>query len=176
MSKPSKPKKHGAGTAASDGRRLLRRGAIVLAVAAVVGLNIWLNEPENATPEDNHRPVETNAAPVAAGSGAAKTKPAFQPLLGRWQRPDGGYVIEIKSADDSGKLAAAYFNPNPIHMARAEAEQEGAAVDVFIELRDANYPGSTYTLAYDPANDQLKGIYFQAVAREKYEIYFERLK
>jgi len=34
---------------------------------------------------------------------------------------------------------------------------------VFIELRDVNYPGSTYSLTYEPASDQLKGIYYQAV-------------
>ena len=51
-----------------------------------------------------------------------------------------------------------------------------SAVKVFLELRDVNYPGSTYMLTYDSVSDQLKGIYFQAVAREKYEILFERMK
>jgi hypothetical protein len=51
-----------------------------------------------------------------------------------------------------------------------------SAVKVFLELLDVNYPCSTYMLTYDSVSDQLKGIYFQAVAREKYEILFERMK
>ena len=37
-------------------------------------------------------------------------------------------------------------------------------------------PGSTYTLTYDPAKDVLRGVYYQAVARQRYDIYFERAK
>jgi hypothetical protein len=37
-----------------------------------------------------------------------------------------------------------------------------------------NYPGSTYTLRYDAATDQLKGIYFQAAQGAQYEVYFAR--
>ena len=47
---------------------------------------------------------------------------------------------------------------------------------VFIELRDVNYPGSTYTLAYDVKTDRLVGRYFQAVAGETFDVYFVRLK
>ena len=73
-------------------------------------------------------------------------------------------------------MDAAYFNPKPIHVARAEASRSGAAIKVFIELRDVNYPGSTYTLTYEPGSDQLKGIYFQAVQQQSYEVVFVRLK
>jgi hypothetical protein len=45
---------------------------------------------------------------------------------------------------------------------------------VFIELRDVNYPGSKYSLRYDPAADQLKGFYFQAIEQQLYEIEFIR--
>ena len=45
---------------------------------------------------------------------------------------------------------------------------------MFIELRDVNYPGSTYTLTYDPATDQLSGNYFQAVRRENFDVVFVR--
>ena len=40
----------------------------------------------------------------------------FQPLMGRWQRTDGGYVIEIGRIDADGKLTAGYFNPRPINV------------------------------------------------------------
>ncbi len=91
-------------------------------------------------------------------------------------RSDGDYTIEIKSVGPSGAMDAGYFNPQPIHVAKAQATQEGGVAKVFIELRDVNYPGSSYTLLYAAANDQLKGTYFQAVSQESYDIYFERVK
>ncbi len=106
----------------------------------------------------------------------AEASPDWQKLKGKWLRPDGGYIIEIKRVDDSGKMEAAYFNPKPIHVARAEASRVGGILRVFIELRDVNYPGSTYTLTYEPGSDQLKGIYFQAVQKQSYDVVFTRLK
>ncbi|HOW96809.1 MAG TPA: hypothetical protein P5567_08625 [Kiritimatiellia bacterium] len=102
--------------------------------------------------------------------------PDFGTLAGRWVRPDGGYVVEIKAVGKDGALEAAYFNPKPIHVAVARAFTEAGALNVFIELRDENYPGSTYTLAYDPAADQLQGLYYQAVMGQRFEVYFERIK
>lgn len=113
------------------------------------------------------------ATDLADGTGAPR--PVYQKLLGKWVRPDGGYVIEIKSVDENGKLEAGYFNPRPIHVARAEASGQDSMIKVLIELRDVNYPGSTYTLAYDSTADQLKGVYFQAVERQQYEIFFVRM-
>jgi hypothetical protein len=97
-------------------------------------------------------------------------------LQGRWLRPDGGYVLEIKSVAADGRLDAAYFNPRPIHVAEARASREGSTIKVTIELRDENYPGSTYNLGYDPQSDRLSGDYYQAVAREHYPIFFVRMK
>jgi hypothetical protein len=71
---------------------------------------------------------------------------------------------------------AAYFNPKPIQVSKAEATGEGAATKVFIELRDAGYPGCTYTLAYDPQTDQLRGIYFQAALGQNFDVVFFRIK
>jgi hypothetical protein len=45
----------------------------------------------------------------------------FRPLIGRWQRTDGGYVIEIKRVATDGTMQAAYFNPRPINVSRATA-------------------------------------------------------
>ena len=78
--------------------------------------------------------------------------------------------------ESGGRMNAAYFNPRPINVAKAEASQGGGTVSVFIELRDVNYPGSTYNLTYDPANDCLKGIYFQAAIRQTFDVYFIRLQ
>jgi hypothetical protein len=63
----------------------------------------------------------------------------------------------------------AYLNPRPIHVGFAKATHEGSKLKVFVELQAPNYPGSTYTLTYDPRRDQLSGIYFQAVQQQIYE-------
>jgi len=97
-------------------------------------------------------------------------------LQGRWLRPDGGYVLEIKGVAVDGRLDAAYFNPRPIQVAEARASREGSTIKVYIELRDENYPGSTYNLRFDPQSDRLSGDYYQAVAREHYPIFFVRMK
>jgi uncharacterized protein (DUF2147 family) len=119
------------------------------------------------------------APPAAAqqpSTSAAKANPAFEKLKGRWLRDSGGYTIEIRSVGPGGKLEAAYFNPRSIHVGKADASQQGGVLKVLIELRDVNYPGSTYTLAYDAKSDRLVGRYYQAVARETFDVYFVRLK
>lgn len=104
------------------------------------------------------------------------TNGGFDALNGRWHRPDGGYILEIRSVDASGKIDGMYLNPKPINIAKAEATRDGSAVKVFVELRAANYPGSTYTLTYDPQQDQLRGNYFQAVEQQNFNVYFVRTK
>jgi len=101
---------------------------------------------------------------------------SFQRLEGRWVRPDGGYILELRTIKKDGSLTAAYFNPKPIKVFRAEASLKGGRTHLFIELRDANYPGSTYNLLYDPMSDRLKGTYFQAVERLSFDIEFVRAK
>lgn len=104
----------------------------------------------------------------------AQVDSAFSALPGRWVRPDGGYVINIRRVDADGKLDADYANPNPLPFSRAEATRDGKTIRLFFELRAGGYNGSTYKLTYDPANDVLRGVYFQAVAQQKFDIYFNR--
>ena len=111
-----------------------------------------------------------------APTAARKPTPAIEKVRGRWLRDTGGYIIEIRNVEAGGKLEAAYFNPRSIHVGRAQAVEQGGVVKVSVELRDANYPGSTYTLTYDPKNDRLVGRYFQAVTGETFDVYFVRLK
>jgi hypothetical protein len=106
----------------------------------------------------------------------AQDKPDFAALKGRWVRTDGGYVIEIQNVGADGQMQAAYFNPKPINVSRAEAKRSGAAVTIFIELRAPGYPGSTYTLIHDPKSDELKGIYHQAVLQQNFDVVFVRGK
>jgi len=100
----------------------------------------------------------------------------FDTLNGRWLRLDGGYILEIRAVDPSGKIDAVYLNPKPINIAKADATRDGSILKVFVELRAPNYPGSTYTLTYDPQQDQLKGIYFQAVQQQRFDVSFVRMK
>jgi hypothetical protein len=104
------------------------------------------------------------------------TIPGFGTLTGRWLRLDGTYVLEIRSVAASGSVDATYLNPEPVNVARAEATREGSALKVFVELQAPGYPGSTYTLTYDPRNDQLTGVYYQAVLQQRFDVRFVRLK
>jgi len=114
---------------------------------------------------------QTNAAPAAAAA-----SPELAKLVGQWERPDGGYVLEIKSIDSSGKADVAYYNPNPINVSRAVAWRENGVSKLVVELRDTGYPGCTYTLDFKPESDQLAGQYFQAAQQQTYEVVFSRLK
>ena len=84
--------------------------------------------------------------------------------------------VRCDQLDASGKIDAVYLNPQPINIATAEATRDGSTVKVFVELRAPNYPGSTYTLTYDQEHDQLRGIYFQAVEQQSFNIFFVRMK
>ena len=115
-------------------------------------------------------------APATTGAAipAAADKSGLEVLKGAWIRPDGGYTIAIKSIGPNGALEAMYFNPNQLPFAKAQATREGATLRVFLELQAGGYGGSTYDLTYDPATDRLKGLYYQAVAKQKFEVYFAR--
>jgi hypothetical protein len=55
------------------------------------------------------------------GTSASAPESPYAPLLGRWLRPDGGYVLAINRVDPDGTADAAYYNPNPIRVSRAMA-------------------------------------------------------
>lgn len=112
----------------------------------------------------------------AAASLATAADSAFEKLEGRWRRPDGGYVLEIRKVQGAGAMEAAYLNPRPINVSKARATKDGSTLRVFVELRAPNYPGSTYTLAYDPKRDQLYGVYYQALEGKSFDVVFERMK
>jgi len=122
------------------------------------------------------QPTTTPTATNAMGSGSGAVRMEFQKLSGKWLRPDGGYVLEIKTVAADGKMEAAYYNPGVIHVSKALALQEGATTKVFVELQDVNYPGCTYSLTYDPKTDQLYGLYFQAAIQQTFDVTFGRLK
>lgn len=111
-----------------------------------------------------------------AGEVSASQKPGPEQLVGEWVRTDGGYILKILSTSGNGKLEAGYYNPNPINVGRAEWQLKDNNLMITVELRDENYPGSTYTLNYLPAEDALVGNYYQAVERVNFNVGFIRKK
>ena len=124
-------------------------------------------------------------SPLIAGAASAqggkdpKQSPGevdAQRLVGRWVRSDGGYVLEFREVHEGGSIKAAYFNPRPINVSQAVWARRGGNITLLVELRDVNYPGSTYNLEYDAKSDRLKGTYFQAVERQTFDVQFMRAK
>lgn len=120
--------------------------------------------------------VSSHAAAQNANGKGKAAQSDFNRVEGKWMRPDGGYILELKGLGKDGTLKAAYFNPRPINVARAELSRKDGKLTVFVELRDVNYPGSKYNLHYDPKSDRLIGTYFQAVEKQTYDIEFVRVK
>ncbi len=118
-------------------------------------------------------------AETASAGEPEKQSPAqidFKRLEGRWVRPDGGYVLELRDIKNGGRLKAAYFNPRPIKVFGAKWNRREGKINLSVELRDINYPGSKYNLKYDPVSDVLQGTYFQAVEKQTFDVRFVRMK
>ncbi len=138
----------------------------VVILAAVVGVIFWMNKRDNQTINNSASTPPTNV----------QAKANKDLLIGRWVRTDseGNYFIEIKSAGVDGKLEASYFNPSPIKVGRAGWEKKNNILVVVVELRDVNYPGSTYTLNFIPSENRMTGNYYQAVEGTNFEVEFVR--
>ena len=120
--------------------------------------------------------VAQNASPAVPGK-ATPSAPAtvgFNLLKGTWVRPDGGYRIVIGGVGADGRIDATYYNPSQLPFATAQASMNGTQLRAAFELRAGGYDGSTYDLTYDPASDRLSGVYFQAVIKQKFDVYFVR--
>jgi hypothetical protein len=118
-------------------------------------------------------------ASSAGGTGGTPTiTPATAPvpekLVGKWQRTDGDYALDVRRVWPDGRAEVAYANPGPINVSRAEVKEDAGRVVLVVELRDVNYPGSTYTLAYEPGQDALMGTYYQPALGQTYEVEFRR--
>ena len=118
--------------------------------------------------------MNRSATEPAATISPKKETPGFDRLVGSWVRPDGGYVIEISKIYPDGKVDAAYFNPRSIHVSRSTVSEKDGLIELFMELQGQGYPGSTYTLKYNPEYDAMVGIYFQAVIQQPFEVIFQR--
>ena len=120
--------------------------------------------------------LNRSATEPAATVPQKKETPDFDRLVGNWVRPDGGYVIEISKIYPDGKVDAAYFNPQSIHVSRSTVSEKDGIIELFIELQGKGYPGSTYTLKYNPEYDAMVGIYFQAAIQQPFDVIFQRKK
>ena len=148
------------------------RRQILIATALFGGLAFASAQAETpSTSLGAGLPKMTTDSPAAVAYGP---QAGFGVLAGRWVRPDGGYVISIKSVGAGGRLDASYANPGPLPFYTAEATRDGSTLKLFFELRAGGYNSSTYTLTYYAASDQLKGVYYQAVIRQKFEVVFDR--
>jgi hypothetical protein len=166
---------------------------IVFLVGA--GVLVWLlfssfrvPPPTVAGPATEDLPAMAQAGGVAAPANPlTETAPVATPLsdalrqklLGRWQRTDAEYAIEIRLVRPDGVTDARYYNPfnqRSIHVAKASVASPAGGAEFFMELQDVGYPGSTYTLRYDEPGDQLVGIYYQAAMRESYDVVFQRMR
>jgi len=81
-------------------------------------------------------------------------------------RPDGGYILELREIKKDGSLNGSLLQSRPIKVFSAKWSRKGETINLFVELRDVNYPGSKYNLQYDPKSGYLKGTYFQAVEKQ----------
>jgi hypothetical protein len=104
-----------------------------------------------------------------------KSKPLdYENLIGKWVRPDGGYVLDIKSFQPDGKVEMAYLNPKPINVSKAQADMKAGKIELFIELRDQHYPGNYYTLTFDSQANRLVGVYHHLGLNQDFDVYFIR--
>lgn len=148
--------------------------ALVVATAACRKSESTASAPAAASPASSTAPT-TPAANAPAAKSAEKPVPdAVKKLLGRWLRTDGGYVLELKGADVSGVVQAAYYNPKPINVSRAIWMQGAQGLQVMVELNDVGYPGATYVLSHDAQTDRLVGQYNQPAMQQSFDIEFLR--
>jgi hypothetical protein len=145
-------------------RLIIFAGAISIVIAAA-GWFVWRSQTAE---------VEQPTS-LVRNKTTAVTAEQIKTIVGRWRRPDGGYVLEIRGlGDGAGELDAGYFNPRPINVSEARVVTSGRGLHVFVELRDEGYPGATYQLVHDAAKDQLTGVYHQPSVNQSFDVYFVR--
>jgi hypothetical protein len=148
--------------------------ALLIMGCVVISIGIYLVAGKKFDFISNKSTVEDEKATLRVASDNMHYD--FRKLIGRWLRPDGGYVIDIRKIHADGKVDAGYYNPQPINVSRAEAIGENSGIKLFIELRDVGYPGSTYTLIYNPQKDMMFGLYYQAAMGQNFDVVFVRTK
>ncbi|MGO8691976.1 MAG: hypothetical protein ACLQLG_20335 [Thermoguttaceae bacterium] len=142
-------------------------GILILSLAGVAAVLVYYFH--------NGSDGDTVASSPAAAAGAPLSAAQRRALVGRWRRGDANYVLEIRAVAADGGIDAAYLNPRPIHVAKAQASAADGKISVVAELRDRLYPGSYYTLVYDPHDDRLAGIYHHLGIHQDFDVFFTRI-
>jgi hypothetical protein len=156
----------------------VRRVSVLIATLVLaVGIVATVVLLRGRQPEGMGLPLPSSpTSDISLTATAVSAESGLRALRGRWLRPDGGYILDIRDIDARGKIDAVYLNPRPITVARAEATRGDSTLQVVVELRAPGYPGSTYTLTYDPQRDQLVGTYFQAALQQRFDVTFVRVQ
>lgn len=131
-------------------RRILRIVAVLLGAGGLFAIG-WYS-------------VDMAKKPVNAIGPHAEdrqAKPSFGVLIGRWQRSDGGQILEIHGIAADGRMDCTYFNPNPVQVVRAEAVIQGDTLQIFIALEGKDFPRASLQLIYNPNQEILTGRYRQ---------------
>jgi len=123
-------------------------------------------------------PLAVAAAALGVLVYAAIPRAAPDPsvLKGQWRREGEAYLLHVEEVRPDGTASVKYFNPKAIRVGEARTKREGGTLEMRVELQDENYPGCTYTLAYDPRADALQGNYYQAAQGQTYRVRFLREK
>jgi hypothetical protein len=87
----------------------------------------------------------------------------YEKLVGKWVRPDGGYILVIKNVRFDGSIEAEYLNPNRISISKAHVKTELGKINIFVE-----------TLTYDKDTDSLVGVYHHLGINKKFDVHFMR--
>jgi len=105
---------------------------------------------------------------------AEVSEEVFKKIVGRWIRPDGGYILAINDVKENGDIDAAYLNPGSINVSSARASISENNISIRVELKDKYYPGNYYALTYDPNADQLVGVYHHLGIDQNFDVFFVR--
>ena len=151
---------------------------LLLAVAAVGAAVIVLTRSPDTPRPESPSPSAREATPPKTAPATTQVSAPTPPevLVGKWQRTDGDYALDIRRVHADGRAEAKYSNPRPINVSRAEVTQDSGRLVLFVELRDVNYPGSTYILVHQPGQDALVGTYYQPALGQTYQVGFLRAK
>ena len=140
---------------------------LIVAVVVLWGRLFLTDEPA----PDGPRQIQADERSAETHTPAVLTR-----LVGRWRRPDGVYILNIKAVHDDGKIDATYLNPRPIHVSKAQVITKGGHVIVAVTLQDLGYPGNMYTLTYDSHADRLEGVYHHRGLGKQFDVTFSRLR
>jgi hypothetical protein len=175
-------------------RMFISLAAVAVLMTAFVYCMRWLSDRDSSRSSRTRRQTSVaRSEPQRTSDGESQTNEedssgerqdteasvdvdALKPISGSWRRTDAGYTIEIEEIRSDGSLKAAYYNPSPINVSRAEASQDEDTIKIVVEMRDVGYPGSTYDLVYDAEGDRLVGTYFAAASGQQFEVEFERVR